>query len=177
MRGTKARRRRRRGTARTPQGEPMMPVERTHAWRSSAEQLQLNAPARSCRRRHNGTATDTRTAQPRLPKLQRTAHKRRHRATGERGKRSPDAAHKDRHRQLPGRVKAHRPAHRKHNNIAADGASKEAASTTRRQPARQSRQDSESTKRPSKQAKTDGSQWQTIERGEVAGGVGSDQQR
>jgi hypothetical protein len=37
------------------------------------------------------------------------------------------------------------------------------------QSARRSRQDSESTKRPSKQAKTDGSQWQTIERGEVAG--------
>ena len=75
------------------------------------------------------------------------------------------------------RVKAHLTAHREHPHTAADGASKEAASTKRRQAARRSREDSEGTKRPSKQAKTDGSQWQTIERGEVAGGVGSDQQR
>lgn len=114
----------------------MMPVKRTYTWRSSAEQLRHKAPARSCRRRHNGTATDTRTAQRRLPKLLHTGRKRRHRATGERGKgrRMPRA--KIGTDNSAERVKAHLTAHREHPHTAADGTSKEAASTKRRQAAR-----------------------------------------
>ena len=155
----------------------MMPAKRTHTWQQSAEQLRQKAPARSCRRRHNGTATETRTPNGGCQSRYTPRTKDVTRATEERGKGRRMPRTKIGTNNSTEGATAHLTAHSKHNHTAPRRLQRGRKQQVDANPPAEPQKGRSARKRGSKQSKTDGSWRQAIERWGVAGAKNPNESR